>query len=623
MATNSSQINATDLDFDNIAENIKTYLKGQDKFKDYDFEGSNMSVLIDMLAYAGHIGGVNTNIAASEMFLDSAQIRKNVVSRAKDLGFIPASEKASTATLEVKLSNIRNADGTTPTENDMTLSRGHNFSTTFDGISYNFVCGTSVVPVRDNNIFTYNTVEVIQGQYITDAFVFDTQIKNSKFVLSNGRVDRSKLEVSVNSNGVVSKYSLSTSVSTITSASRVFYAQENEEGFVEIYFGDNVLGKGLSDGDVISATYIAVDDIHADGAKQFNIVDPINTFSNASITTMTTAGGGAEKESIDSIKFKATKFYTSQNRLVTLNDYKAKVSEYYPNADAVAVWGGEDNDPPEYGKVFVALKPQNSDYLSEVEKAEVIGKLNGLNMLTVRPVIVNAEIVKILLTTVFKYNPSDTTLSRGELETIVRNGIVNFDNTNLSNFDSIFRHSNLAKAIDEVNTAILSNTTNVRLQKRKPVKLSFSEGLLIKFGNGFYHPHDGHNKTAGGILTTTGFKVDGDIINTYFFDDDGSGVIRRYTLNSGTRVFADLQAGTIDYTSGKISIDAIKFTSTVNSDTSIDFTVVPSSDDVVAIRGSLVDISVNDIKVTGEVDTISSGESSAGVGFNSTSSTNY
>jgi hypothetical protein len=623
MATNSSQINATDLDFDNIAENIKTYLKGQDKFKDYDFEGSNMSVLIDMLAYAGHIGGVNTNIAASEMFLDSAQIRKNVVSRAKDLGFIPASEKASTATLEVKLSNIRNADGTTPTENDMTLSRGHNFSTTFDGISYNFVCGTSVVPVRDNNIFTYNTVEVIQGQYITDAFVFDTQIKNSKFVLSNGRVDRSKLEVSVNSNGVVSKYSLSTSVSTITSASRVFYAQENEEGFVEIYFGDDVLGKGLSDGDVISATYIAVDDIHADGAKQFNIVDPINTFSNASITTMTTAGGGAEKESIDSIKFKATKFYTSQNRLVTLNDYKAKVSEYYPNADAVAVWGGEDNDPPEYGKVFVALKPQNSDYLSEVEKAEVIGKLNGLNMLTVRPVIVNAEIVKILLTTVFKYNPSDTTLSRGELETIVRNGIVNFDNTNLSNFDSIFRHSNLAKAIDEVNTAILSNTTNVRLQKRKPVKLSFSEGLLIKFGNGFYHPHDGHNKAAGGILTTTGFKVDGDIINTYFFDDDGSGVIRRYTLNSGTRVFADLQAGTIDYTSGKISIDAIKFTSTVNSDTSIDFTVVPSSDDVVAIRGSLVDISVNDIKVTGEVDTISSGESSAGVGFNSTSSTNY
>lgn len=623
MAVKSSQINATELDFQDIAENIKTYLKGQDKFKDYDFEGSNMSVLIDMLAYAGHIGGLNTNLAASEMFLDSAQLRKNVVSRAKDLGFTPASERASAAKIEIKLSNISNANGSIPTENDMTLPRGHNFSTTFDGVSYNFVNASSVVPQRDNQDFKYSNVEIIQGQYITDSFVFDNQIRNAKFVLSNPRIDRSRLEVSVNSGGSVSKYSLSTEVSTITSSSRVFYAQENEEGFLEIYFGDDVLGKGLSDGDVINATYIAVDDIHADGAKLFSSVDNINGFANHTITTLETANGGAEKESIESIKFKATKFYTSQNRLVTLNDYKAKVQEYYPNADAVAVWGGEDNDPPEYGKVFMSLKPQNSDYLSVAEKTQVQNKLNQLNMLTVRPVIVDAEIVKILLTTVFKYNEADTTLSKGELETLVRNAIVGFDNSNLNNFDSIFRHSNLVKAIDETNVAILSNVTNVRLQKRKQVKLNNSEGFNILFGNGFYHPHDGHNKAAGGILTSTGFKVDGDIVNTYFFDDDGAGNIRRYSLNSGTRIFADQSAGTIDYTSGKISIDAIKFTSTVNSDTSIDFTVIPSSGDVVAIRGSLIDISIDDIRVSGEVDTISSGESSAGVGYNSTSSTSY
>ena len=623
MAIKSSQINATDLDFEEIGQNIKTYLKGQDKFKDYDFEGSNISVLIDMLAYAGHIGGLNTNLAASEMFLDSAQLRKNVVSRAKDLGFTPASERASAAKIEIKLSNISNANGSIPTENDMTLPRGHNFSTTFDGVSYNFVNASSVVPQRDNQDFKYSDVEIIQGQYITDSFVFDNQIRNAKFVLSNARVDKSRLEISVNSNGTVSKYSLSTEVSTITSSSRVFYAQENEEGFLEIYFGDDVLGKGLKDGDVINATYIAVDDIHADGAKLFSSVDNINGFANHTITTLETANGGAEKESIESIKFKATKFYTSQNRLVTLNDYKAKVQEYYPNADAVAVWGGEDNDPPEYGKVFMSLKPQNSDYLSVAEKTQVQNKLNQLNMLTVRPVIVDAEIVKILLTTVFKYNEADTTLSKGELETLVRNAIVGFDNSNLNNFDSIFRHSNLVKTIDETNVAILSNVTNVRLQKRKQVKLNNSEGFNILFGNGFYHPHDGHNKAAGGILTSTGFKVDGDTVNTYFFDDDGSGNVRRYSLNSGTRIFADQSAGTIDYTSGKISIDAIKFTSTVNSDTSIDFTVIPSSGDVVAIRGSLIDISIDDIRVSGEVDTISSGESSAGVGFVSTSSTNY
>ncbi len=623
MAVKSSQINATELDFDAISDNIKTYLKGQERFKDYNFEGSNLNVLIDMLAYASHVSGVNTNIAASELFLDSAQIRKNVVSRAKDLGFVPASEKASGAKIEIKMSNIKKPDGTIPTANDMTLPRGHNFQTVYDGITYNFVNTTSVVPTRDNVNFSYPDVNLVQGQYITDSFVFDTQIKNAKFVLSNARVDRSKLEVSVNSNGIVSKYALSTEVSTITSSSRVFYAQENEEGFLEIYFGDDVLGKGLVDGDLISATYITVDETHADGAKLFTMIDAINGFSTPTITTLENASGGSEKEDIESIKFKATKFYTSQNRLVTLNDYKAKVSEYYPNADAVAVWGGEDNDPPEYGKVFISLKPQNADYLSTGEKAEVQTKLNQLNMLTVRPVIIDADIVKILLTTTFKYNQNDTTLSKGELETIVRNSIVNFDNTNLNNFDSIFRHSNLVKDIDASNTAILSNITNVRLRKKKTIEISKSEGLVINFGNGFYHPHDGHNKSSGGILTTTGFKVDGDTVNTYFFDDDGSGVVRRYSIQGGVRVFADQNAGTIDYTSGKVSIDAIKFTSTVNNDTSIDFTIIPSSYDVVAIRGSLIDISVDDIKVSGEVDTISSGESSAGVGYNSTSSTSY
>ena len=623
MAIKSSQVNATDLDFDTIADNIKTYLKGQEKFKDYNFEGANLGVLIDMLAYAGHIGGLNTNIAASEMFLDSAQIRKNVVSRAKDLGFTPASEKASLAVVDMKMTNVRNVDQSIPTENDMICARGVKFQTVYDGVSYNFVCNDSIVPVRENETFTWKNINVQQGQYITDQFIFDNQIKNSKFVLSNARVDKSTLEVSVNSGGTISKFTLSTDVSTIQSSSKVFYTQENEEGFIEIYFGDGVLGQGLVDGDTISATYISVDIAHVENAKLFSLIDPINGFSNATITTTTASRGGAEKEDIESIKFKATKFYTSQNRLVTLNDYKAKVSEYYPNADAVAVWGGEDNDPPQFGKVFISLKPQNSDYLSEAEKKDVQNKLNQLNMLTVRPEIVDAEIVKILVTTVFKYNQNETTLSKGEMEALVRNTIISFDNTNLNNFDSIFRHSNLVKTIDDSNDAILSNITNIRLKKKKDINLNKSEGLVINFGNGFFHPHAGHNMDSGGILSTTGFKVDGDTVNTYFFDDDGNGNVRRYSLSGTTRVIADQSAGTIDYASGKVSINAIKFTSTVNSDTSIDYTVIPSSDDVVAIRGSLIDISIDDIKTSGEIDTITSGESSAGVGFTSTSSSSY
>ena len=623
MATKSSQINITELDFDAISDNLKAYLKGQDKLKDYNFEGSTMSTLIDLLAYSSHIGAVNTNIAASELFLDSAQIRKNVVSRAKDLGFTPASEKASSALLDIALNNVVNADGTFPTLSEMTIPRGHVFQTVFDGVSYDFVTTDTNKPTQNSTTFNYSNVEISQGTYMVDSFVYDRQIKNSKFVLSNERVDRSKLSVVVNSGGVSETYALSTDISTISTTSKVYYTQENEEGYLEIYFGDGVLGNELLDGDIITATYIVVDAEHADGAKTFQQITAVNGYSDSVITTRQNSTGGAEKESIESIKFKANKFFTSQNRLVTLNDYKAKVSEYYPNADAVAVWGGEDNNPPQYGKVFLAIKPKNSDYLTEVEKSEVVRKLNALNMVTVRPEIVNPEIIKILISTTFKYNNNFTTLSRGELEQLVNTTINTYDSENLANFDSIFRHSNLVKNIDETDTSILSNITNIRLKKATNMTLNKKIGYTNEFGNAFYHPNNKYNADLGGILSSTGFTVTGDSVNTQYFDDDGEGNLRRFYLSGSTRIYSDTTAGTVDYTTGKITINALMVTSTVNTNTTIDFTVIPDSYDVVATRGSLVDISSADVTVKGEIDTIASGESSAGVGFNSTSSSTY
>ena len=623
MTVNSSQINVTDLDFDSISDNLKNYLKGQDKFKDYDFEGSSMSVLIDLLSYASHITAVNTNIAASELFLDSAQLRKNVVSRAKDLGFTPSSEVCASAIVDVTINDVRNPDGTYPTPTQMTMPRGTIFSTTFDGVNYYFVVTSSVLPSQNNTTFLYSDVEILQGTYATDQYVVDTQIKNNKFVLSNGRVDKARMIVSVNSDGVSETFALATDVSAIKSTSAVYYTQENEEGFTEIYFGDGVLGKKLLDGDIISATYIMVDKQHANGAKRFAQQSAINGYASSTVITTSNANGGSEKESIESIKFKANKFYTSQNRLVTLNDYKAKVQEYYPNADAVAVWGGEDNDPPVYGKVFVALKPKNADYLSETEKKQIKSQLNKLNMLTVRPELIDPQIVKILISTVFKYDASKTDLSIGELQTLVTGAINEFDKTNLKDFDAIFRHSNLLKAIDDADSSVLSNTTNIRLRKATEAKINQEVGYTVDFGNGFNNPHSGHNKDAGGITTSTGFMVSGDSVNTQYYDDDGSGNLRRYYLSGSTRVYQDNEAGTVDYSKGKISINAIMFTSTVNVDSTIDFTVIPSGNDVVAIRGSLIDISTSDVKVTAEVDTIASGESSAGVGYTSTSSSSY
>jgi hypothetical protein len=504
------------------------------------------------------------------------------------------------------------------------MSRGTQFRTTYEGVKYEFVSASTYTPTVDGTTFTYSNVDLVQGLFAQDQFVFDSQIKNAKFVVSNQRVDKQRMTVTINSGGVSSTYALSTDVSNIDTTSKVYYTQENEEGFIEIYFGDGTLGVALLDGDIITVDYVIVDDVHADGANRFTQVGAINGFTDSTISVTEKASGGAEKESIESIKFKATKFYTSQNRLVTLNDYKAKVQEYYPNADAVAVWGGEDNVPPAYGKVFVALKPNNADYLSETEKTQVKNSLNKLNMLTVRPEIVDADIIKILISTTFKYNPALTTLTAGELSTLVKNTINQFDTDNLNGFDAIFRHSNLTKTIDEADSAILSNTTNIRLRKKLNGIVSTNpKGYTLSMGNALFNPHSGHNADAGGIITTTGFKVGGDSVNTYYFDDDGKGNLRRYYLSGSTRIYKDSAAGIVNYSTGLISINAFILTSTVNADTSIDFTVIPSGNDVVAERGNLIDISMDDVKVTGEVDTIASGESSAGVGYTSTSTSSY
>lgn len=625
MAVKSSLLEISDLDFDTISTNLKNYLKGQDKFKDYNFEGSNMSLLIDLLAYASHINAFNINLAASEMFLDSAQLRKNVVSRAKDLGFTPASETGAKAVIEMSLQNVKNGDGTYPTSTEMTLPRGAIFETVYGGSSFEFVVTSSVKPTQNNDQFNYTNINLMQGTYVTDYYIHDRQSKNEKYVLSNARVDRSTINVSVSSNGVLDSYTLSTDVSTITTTSKVFYTQENEEGFTEIYFGDGVLGKELLDGDEIRITYIVIDEDHANGARLFDQLTAVNGYSNSTVITIQAATGGGEKESVESIKFKANKFFTSQNRLVTLNDYKAKVKEYYPNADAIAVWGGEDNNPPEYGKVFLAIKPTNSDYLTKEEKRVIVNNLNKLNMITVRPEIVDPDIVDILVSSTFKYNPSKTTLSVGEIETIVSNAIVDFDRDNLNNFDAIFRHSKLVRAIDDADVSILSNITNIRLRKQLDVstKLNQKTGYTVNFGNPLYNPHSDHNKTAGGIITSTGFYVALDTTNIHYFDDDGSGNLRRYVLSGSTRIYKDPAAGTVNYSTGVVSINAITITSTINSNSSINFTVIPNSFDVVATRGSLIDVSLEDISVKGEVDTIASGETSAGIGYRSTPSSSY
>ena len=621
MATvKSSQVNITDLDFDDISKNLKNYLKGQSTLKDYDFEGSNISLLIDLLAYSSHVSAFNANMVASELFLDTAQIRKNVVSRAKEIGYTPTSATASMATIDLQINNPL-IGGETPTS--LTLNRGHKFKTVYDGFNYPYVLLESQTITPLNNIFKFENLEIYQGTMNSDIFAYNGQIQNQRFPLTEELVDTSSITVTVQSTGGSSSaWSRSTDISAVNSNSKVWYVQENDQGLFEVYFGDGVVSAEPLDGDTITISYLVTNENHTDGSSSFTMTDSVGGNTDVTLITKTNSSGGKDKESIDSIKFAASKFYTSQNRLVTVDDYKSKLQTLYPGADSISVWGGEDNDPPQYGKIFIAIKPsQTVNKLTSSEKTLLKQKLKTLNMLTVRPELIDADVIDILVNTNFKYNPKATTKTVSELETLVRAAIITHDSTYLSGFDGIFRHSVLAKDIDSAESSILSNITTVKLRKTISPTFNQSKGYTIDFGSGnaLYNPHSGHNKAGGGILETSGFLVSG-FTDTFFFDDDGNGNLRRYSFSGSERVYADNQAGTVDYSNGKITTTGINILSTINTDDTIHFTVKPNSYDSVAFRSNLLDINSSLIDVTGATDSIASGDTSAGVGYTSSSS---
>ena len=619
MATiKSSNINITDLDFDDVSSSLKEYLKGQDTLKDYDFEGSNLAILTDLLAYSAHTSAFNANMVASEMFLDTAQIRKNVVSRAKELGYTPSSRTAAKATFDLTVTSPT-VGGVTP--DSLTLSRGHEFTTVFDGTSYTFIAldNKTITPV--DGAFSFKDLEIHQGKLTTDVYRYDSQVSNQRFPMLNPNIDTSTITINITSDSVVTAWTKAGDLTGITSSSTVFYIQENDDGLFEVYFGDGVIGAAPQDGDQISISYLVTDSVHANGANVFSMATSINGNSDVVITNTVSASGGKDKETTDQIKFSASKFYTSQNRLVTVADYKAKLQEVYPGADSIAVWGGEDADPIQYGKVFVSIKPsQYSNNLTTAEKSSLETSLKDLSILTVRPEVVDSEILQILITSNFKYDPTKTSQTKSALETLVKASILSYDKNNLAGFDTLFRHSQLSTQIDNTESSVLSNITNIKLRKNYSATVDGNKSTIkLDFGNKVYNPHTGHNKASGGVLTTTGFKLSGDD-TSYFFDDDGNGNVRRYYADGSTRVYKDNTAGSIDYGTGVISINTLTYSSTLNTDNSIDFTIIPDSNDVISVRNQLLDITASEISVTGVADTVASGETSAGVGYTTSSS---
>ena len=619
MATiKSSNINITDLDFEDVSTSLKEYLKGQDTLKDYNFEGSNLSILTDLLAYAAHTSAFNANMVASEMFLDTAQIRKNVVSRAKELGYTPSSRTAAKATFDLTVTSPT-IGGVTPS--NLTIGRGHEFTTVYDGTSYTFISLDNKTITPTERAFKFIELDVYQGRLTTDIYMFDGQVSNQRFPMLNSNIDTSTISINITSNNVVTAWTRAGDLTGITSSSNVWYLQENDEGLFEVYFGDGVIGAGPKDGDRVTISYLVTDTDHANRASVFSMATSINGNSSVTFTNTISASGGKDIETTDQIKFSASKFYTSQNRLVTVADYKAKLQDLYPGADSIAVWGGEDASPIQYGKVFVSIKPsQYSNNLTTAEKSSLKTSLSDLSVLTVRPEVIDSEILQILISTSFKYDPTKTSQTNSALATLVKAAILSYDKNNLAGFDTLFRHSQLTSSIDNAEQSLLSNITTIKLRKNHSAVVDGTKSTIkLDFGNKLYNPHTDHNKVGGGVITSTGFFESGDTKN-YFFDDDGSGNIRKYYADEATRVYADNTAGTVDYGTGVISINTLTYSSTSNTDDSIDFTIIPNSNDVISVRNQLLDITASEISVTGVADTVASGETSAGVGYTTSSS---
>ena len=615
--TNNQKVRVTELDFDEIKANLKSFLKNQTEFKDYDFEGSGMSVLLDTLAYNTHYLGYNANMLANEMFLDSAALRSSVVSHAKTLGYEPSSCRAPKATIGVAL---------TTTNSTATMPAGTKFTSTVDGVSYQFVTTSTVQSTSSGNTVNFDNTEIFEGTYVTTKYTVDSTDTEQRFIITDNRADTTTLTVTVQNSTTdtfTTTFTKATDISQLSINSNVFFLQEIEQGRFEVYFGDGVVSKSLTDGNIVILNYVVTNKTAAIGANAFSSPSAIGGISDIGITLVAAAAGGAEPESINSIKLNAPLDYAAQGRCVTRNDYQVFTKKLFANAQAVSVWGGEDGSfdsslgvtaTPQYGKVYISIKSNTGQNLTSAQKSSLVKSFSPFTVASITPVIVDPETTFLILQVNFMFDSTKTVLVGPDLEASVKTAITNYNDTSLKNFNSPFRHSVLTGLVDSVDAAILNNTTIVTMAKFFTPIVGTNVSYTISFNNPLYNPHSGHNDLGGGIIASTGFKIDGRT-EEMFFDDDGKGNLRMYYLQGSARTYYATQAGTVNYSTGVVSTNAYKISSISNVDgltsTQIRMTSQPNSNDVVPVRNQLLEIDLVNSSILSNVDATAT----TGVGY--------
>ncbi len=478
----ASRLNVTELDFDTIKTNLKNFLQSQDEFTDYDFEGSGLNILLDVLAYNTHYNAYYMNMLANESFLDSSVLRNSVVSHAKKFGYTPRSMSAPSATINFTIDSLSSNTGS------LTLPKGYIFlSELIDNKTYNFVTLEDVTVSKTGNNYVYSSLPIYEGTLKSYSFTQNNSLNPKQiFTLPDVDVDTSTMIVYVQqsvSNTDTTIYTLNENVLTVDSTSEIYFLQEGNDEKYQIYFGDDVLGKKIPDGGIVTVSYLTTHGTLANKANNFIATSRVGGFSNFTINPISAAAGGAEKETIDQIKFSSPLQFTSQNRAVTKNDYIKLIQQNFPQYEAVNVWGGEENDPPVYGKVFVSVKPREGFEVTDTQKEYLKNDvLKPISVLTVTPEVLDVDYNYIKYVSKIYYDSSKTIVNVNALKTLVSNTIVNFSNTNLNQFNAIFKSSQLRTQIDSTDKSIISNELEIFLSKRFRPDLINTDSYVLDYG---------------------------------------------------------------------------------------------------------------------------------------------
>jgi len=612
----------TTLDFEEIKASIRDYLRSNSNFTDFDFEGSNMSILIDTLAYNTYVNSYNANMVANEAFLDSATLRENIVALARNIGYVPRSRRSSTARISFTVDL-----GAGQTKSSLTLKAGLVAIGDYQNTNYTFCIPQDITNPVNSGLCSF-TLDIKEGTYLTKEFRVDTSQANQRFVIPNSYVDTSSIVVRVrDSVGSTNTrtWNLVDNIVGVKTTSETFLIQEVQDEKYELLFGDGQLGKKLSNGNIVNVSYITTNGQGGNGVRNFAFAGTIVDNDGANVTsgvsqiiTDIPSRNGSEVESISTIKNLAPRFYAAQHRAVTASDYETIIPTIYQNAESVVAYGGESADPPQFGKVFISIKPVNGQFVSDFDKRLLLDKLKGYSVAGIKPEFIDLKFLYVELNSSVYYNSNSIQNSDVVKTQVISNLTTYANSSDLNKFGGRFKYSKAQKIIDDTSTAVTSNITRVKMRRDLEANTSNPAQYELCYGNAF------HNRREGFNIKSTGFNVDGVLGTVYMADEYVSPTMGRlffFTIGDDqVPIIIKKNAGTVKYDVGEILIDTVRIVSTIKSDNIVEVEAIPESNDILGLKDLYVQLAIDKSTITPVSDVVASGADLSGTSFVTTSS---